>query len=209
MIDNENSQAKEDLLENISELFLKYGLRSTSMDDICAHLKISKKTLYQFFTNKDDVVEQVMLHRRENHQVQKNLEELKQHNVIEIMWIIKEHIIHDMNSQMPANLFDLKKYHPDVYERINESHSKFFTSLLHELLDKGEKQGFLLKDIQKEIQIYLFIKQMSFLNEPEMISDTPYPADIIVSTIVENMIRSLATPKGIEELDRLINNQEK
>ena len=56
---------KETLLAGISGLFLKYGLRSTSMDDMASHLNISKKTLYQYFTNKDDVVEQVMVYRHE------------------------------------------------------------------------------------------------------------------------------------------------
>ena len=63
-MEENTNQFKEELLASISELFLKYGLRSTSMDDIATHLKISKKTLYQQFTNKDDVVEQVMLYRR-------------------------------------------------------------------------------------------------------------------------------------------------
>ena len=64
MTESEFNRTREELLENISELFLKYGLRSTSMDDICSHLKISKKTLYQYFSNKDDLVEQIMMHRR-------------------------------------------------------------------------------------------------------------------------------------------------
>ena len=70
MTESEFNRTREELLENISELFLKYGLRSTSMDDICSHLKISKKTLYQYFSNKDDLVEQIMtveiitVHRR-------------------------------------------------------------------------------------------------------------------------------------------------
>lgn len=50
------------------------------MDDICSHLKISKKTLYQYFSNKDDLVEQIMMHRRNNYRTQKDIEELKQHN---------------------------------------------------------------------------------------------------------------------------------
>ena len=53
------------------------------MDDICSHLKISKKTLYQYFSNKDDLVEQIMMHRRNNYRTQKDIEELKQHNSIE------------------------------------------------------------------------------------------------------------------------------
>ena len=46
------------------------------MDDICSHLKISKKTLYQYFSNKDDLVEQIMMHRRNNYRTQKDIEEL-------------------------------------------------------------------------------------------------------------------------------------
>ena len=76
MTESEFNRAREELLENISELFLKYGLRSTSMDDICSHLKISKKTLYQYFSNKDDLVEQIMMHRRNNYRTQKDIEEL-------------------------------------------------------------------------------------------------------------------------------------
>ena len=56
----ENIKQKRELIAAISDLFLRFGLRSTSMDDIANHLKISKKTLYQQFANKDDVVEQVM-----------------------------------------------------------------------------------------------------------------------------------------------------
>lgn len=205
MTEEINNEVKEELLENISELFLKYGLRSTSMDDICSHLKISKKTLYQFFSNKDDVVEQVMLHRRENHRTRKNLEKLKRHNPVEMIMIIKDHLIADLNGQMPANLFDLKKYHPEVYERINDQNNAFVHELLCEMLDRGIHDGFFRKDIDREVQIYLFGKQMYFLAEPEMISEIKYSVGIIISTIIENMIRALATPKGVQELEKLIN----
>lgn len=109
MTESEFNRTREELLENISELFLKYGLRSTSMDDICSHLKISKKTLYQYFSNKDDLVEQIMMHRRNNYRTQKDIEELKQHNSIEIIVTIRDLIIRSFNSRMPANLFDLKE----------------------------------------------------------------------------------------------------
>lgn len=52
----EGNHLKEELVGCISDLFLKYGLRSTSMDDMANHLKVSKKTLYQIFENKEDVV---------------------------------------------------------------------------------------------------------------------------------------------------------
>ena len=205
MTENELNRTREELLENISELFLKYGLRSTSMDDICSHLKISKKTLYQFFSNKDDVVEQVMLHRRNNCKAREDIEKLKQHNSIEIMLTIRDHIIESLNSRMPANLFDLKKYHPDVYQKIDEKDQVFFHDLLYEVITKGIKEGYFRKDINLEVQIYLFAKQMISLGEPEIISDIKYPVNIIISTIIENAIRNFSTLKGLEELEKLQN----
>ena len=209
MTESEFYRPKEELLENISELFLKYGLRSTSMDDICSHLKISKKTLYQLFSNKDDVVEQVLLHRRNSYRTQKHLTELWQHNAIQIMISIKDHIIASLNSRMPANLFDLKKYHPDIYQRVNQKDQIFIHNLLHEVINRGIEEGYFRADINKPVQVYLFVKQMAFLGEPEMISEIKYPLDIIVSTIVGNVIRSFATPKGIQEMEKLLNKQQK
>lgn len=208
-MEKENSQVKEDLIEGISDLFLKYGLRSTSMEDICSHLKISKKTLYQFFANKDDVVEQVMLHRRNNQRVKEDIEKLLQKNALEALLLIRDHVVSDYSSRLPANMFDIKKYHPEVYERILELDTEFSYVTLRKLLNNGIKSGYFRKDLYLDVQIYLFTKQMSFLGEPEMISSIQYPMDIIISTIMDNFIRSISTPEGIKELEKRVKNVEK
>lgn len=200
---------KEELVDNISELFLKYGLRSTSMDDICTHLKISKKTLYQFFTNKDDVVEQIMIYRRNNRQTRAHLEKLLRQNSVEAMTQIKNHIITDLSSRLPANMFDIKKYHPEVYERVTEMDSEFIKNMLRKLLDNGINNGLFRNDINQDVQIYLFTKQMAFLGDPEMFCNIVYPLDVIVSTIVDNFIRSISTLEGLAELEKRIKKTEK
>lgn len=209
MVEKANNQAKEEMIEGISDLFLKYGLRSTSMEDICTHLKISKKTLYQFFANKDDVVEQVMLHRRNNRQVQEDIEKLLQQNALEALLLIRDHVISDYSSRLPANMFDIKKYHPEVYERILQLDIEFSYSALRRLLNNGIQSGYFRKDLNLDIQIYLFTKQMSFLGEPEMISSIQYPMDAIISTIMDNFIRSISTPEGIKELEKRVKIKEK
>lgn len=209
MTEKENNQAKEDMIESISDLFLKYGLRSTSMEDICTHLKISKKTLYQFFSNKDDVVEQVMLHRRDKRRLKEDIENLLQQNSIEALLLIRNHIISDFSSRLPANMFDIKKYHPEVYERILRLDSEFSLTTFRKLLNNGMERGYFRKDLNLDVQIYLFTKQMSFLGEPEMISSIQYPMDIIISTIMDNFIRSIATPEGLKELEKRVKIVEK
>ena len=204
MTANESKQLKEELLENISELFLKYGLRSTSMEDICTHLKISKKTLYQLFANKDDVVEQVMIYRRNNHQTQQQLKKLRQLDSIQMMLSIRDHIIESFNSRLPANLFDLKKYHPEVYKKADKIDQETIQGLFNEIIEKGIKEGHFRTDINQEVQVYLFVKQMLILSEPELISEIKYPIATIISTIVENTLRSFVTPQGEKILEESI-----
>lgn len=204
MTANESKQLKEELLENISELFLKYGLRSTSMEDICTHLKISKKTLYQLFTNKDDVVEQVIIYRRSNHQTQQQLKKLRQLDSIQMMLSIRDHIIESFNSRLPANLFDLKKYHPEVYKKADKIDQETIQGLFNEIIEKGIKEGNFRTDINQEVQVYLFVKQMLILSEPELISEIKYPIATIISTIVENTLRSFVAPQGEKILEESI-----
>ena len=112
---DENVKQKRELIAAISDLFLRFGLRSTSMDDIANHLKISKKTLYQQFANKDDVVEQVMLYRRDEKIKNTDVNQLAKKNPIVVMSEIRDFMVSDLGSRLPAKHFDLRKYHPAVY----------------------------------------------------------------------------------------------
>ena len=205
----EMNQQKEELLENISEIFLTYGLRSTSMDDICNHLKISKKTLYQTFENKDDVVEQVMLYRSAKRRKENNLDEMLKMNPVHFLYSIKKHIISDLCSRLPANFYDMKKYHPEVDKRISKKDCEFITQLLTQVLSKGVREGYFQKDLNMEVQIYLFCEQMSFLGEPDTMNAMKYPITVVLTTIVDNFIRAISCEKGIMEFDQLTEEERK
>lgn len=204
-MEENTNQLKEDLLENISDLFLRFGLRSTSMDDIASHLKISKKTLYQQFVNKDDVVEQVMLYRRQERIKGTNTKELEGLNPIEVVSRIRDFMVSDLGSRLPANYFDMKKYHPAVYQRIGEKDEESTKIFLVTLLEDGIKKEYFRNDIDKELQLYLLSKQLHFLREPDIVSQLSYPLSKILSTIFINFIYAIATEKGIKEFERLKN----
>lgn len=206
---NENNQLKEEILGSISELFLKYGLRSTSMDDICTHLKISKKTLYQLFENKDDVVEQVMRYRQEKRTKEMNIDEIMEENPVHFLYGIKHHITNDLGSRLPANLYDMKKYHPGVEKRIVEEDWRFIYNLLSKVISKGIKDSYFKKELDTELQIYLFGKQMSFLGDPEVIDRIEYPIPRVISTIVDNFILAISSEKGIKEFQKIKEGKEK
>ena len=202
-MEENTNQFNEELLASISEIFLKYGLRSTSMDDIATHLKISKKTLYQQFTNKDDVVEQVMLYRRRVRIKNANTEGLDKLNPIEVISRIKDFMESDLGSRIPANYYDMKKYHPAVYQKVVEQDATLTKEFLVTLLDSGIKKKYFKDDVDKELQLYLLGKQLQFLREPEVISQIIYPLSVIITTIFVNFIYAVSTEKGIKEFERL------
>lgn len=205
----EGSYTKEQLIASISDLFLKYGLRSTSMDDISAHLKISKKTLYQIFENKDDVVEQVMFYRFENLRRETSPEEVSKIGPVRFLYEMKKHIIANLNTLLPANYFDLRKYHPEVDRRTGEERDKIMKSVLKGILSAGMEKGFFRKDLDMELQMYIFNRQMSFLIEQEIPADMVYPVPLLISTILDNFILTISTSKGVEEFEKIRKEEEK
>ena len=203
---DENIHQNEELLADISDLFLRYGLRSTSMDDIANHLKISKKTLYQQFANKDDVVEQVMLYRRRVRMGTWNMKELEELNPIEIAGRIRNFMVSDLGSRLPANHFDMKKYHPAVYQKIAETEEASTKEFLVKWLENGIQQKYFREDIDKELQLYLLGKQFHFLKDPNVVGQIEYPLSVIITTIFTNFVYAISTEKGIKEYERLKNN---
>lgn len=201
----ENIKQKRELIAAISNLFLRFGLRSTSMDDIANHLKISKKTLYQQFANKDDVVEQVMLYRRRERIKSVEVKELENLNPIEIISRIRDFMESDLGSRLPANYFDMRKYHPAVYQRIAEKEENVTKQFLVSLLDDGMKKKYFREDIDKELQLYLLGKQLHFLRDPDIVGKLEYPLSVIITTIFINFVYAISTEKGIKEYERLKN----
>lgn len=200
---HENTHLKEELVAAISELFLTFGLRSTSMDDISTRLKISKKTLYQIFENKDDVVEQVVFYRLEKRREENTPDELSRMTPVQFLYNIKKHILTDLNTQLPANYFDIKKYHPEVFGRILAEEAKFMEALMDVMLRRGVAEGFLREDTDMKLQTYLLTKQFSFFKEQELAKEVEYPMAELVSVIIDNFILSIATDQGRKELKKM------
>ncbi|MDR0982150.1 MAG: TetR/AcrR family transcriptional regulator [Culturomica sp.] len=200
---NTERNIDENLLSDISDIFLTYGLRSTSMDDISTHLKMSKKTLYQMFKNKDDLVEQVMLFRLNPKKQSRAYKVLSEMSPIGYFFEIKKHIIEDMKTKMPSNYFDLKKYHPEVHKRILEKNDCFLRELLTEIVKKGIKIGTFRKDIRIDLNIYLIEQILRELRQLDMMENLPYSLPEIISTIIDNFILASATEEGRMEFETL------
>ena len=156
---------KEEILQAAIQQFLRLGIKSVSMDDISSLLGISKKTLYQFVENKEDLVTQALWSfRNVERQFIENISR-NAHDAIDEMIQIGRHHVSIVINMSPSMNFDLKKYYPAVWKIVKEFNNEVVGQTILQNLEKGIKEGLYRKNVNPQIVEKLFrIKSWSIVD---------------------------------------------
>jgi AcrR family transcriptional regulator len=187
----------KDILENVRELFYKYGVRSVSVDDICRGIGISKKKLYQYVSSKNELVEKLLELERQNFEVifsQHNFEGI---NAIDILLTVSMEIGENFRDISPSMTFDLKKYYPDIYHKHIEERIEFISQKIQINIGKGINQGMYRTDLSVELISRLYIRRLMDLHNPEFFPTEKFSFRTIFEVMIDNFIRGIATEKGL------------
>src|SRR3984885_5323874 len=150
----------ERIIEGGQELFLQAGIKSVTMDDIAQHLGMSKKTIYQFFKDKNELVIALVKKKLQEDEDQLNAIMNQSENVIEEMINMmkcSEEIFSRIN---PIVIHDMQKYHPDAWKQFQNFKSGVLVHTLQELLTKGIKQGYIRPEIDVKIIARMRVNQV-------------------------------------------------
>jgi AcrR family transcriptional regulator len=144
------SDKKKEIIEKVKDLYKTYGIKSVTMDDVARHLAISKKTLYQFFQDKDELVSSVV----ECDFEQKNLEtrfDSSYLNAIEEVFEYYKFQIKMIKDHKPSFIYDLRKYYPAVYSKVQFRMRDRILTLTTANIRKGKSEGIYRSDLDEEI----------------------------------------------------------
>ncbi len=196
---------EKQLFEKVIHLFMQYGIKSMTMDEVARQLGISKKTLYQFVDNKKDLVKKMMEFHINGEQCSLEATFSKCDNAIdEIMEMTKE-VSTQMKEMHPSVLFDMRKYHPEAFQILVKHKDEFVRKSIHTNLENGMNEGFYRTNMNATIVTELYLSMMSSIMNPE---NTP-AKDIIAHEIHGEMmryhIRGIASSKGREYLKQKFN----
>jgi len=194
---------KERIVENASVLFFQKGVKSITMSDIANELGISKRTLYEVFRDKEELLETcICCHMSKG---DKAIEELAEHSedVIDSMMRIYAQALDEMRQMNHSVMFDLKKYHPNIYKKI-EVNQRENVYLLLPLLNKGVKQGLIRDDVNFEIILWLVKSQFRALINDDFLPKDKYSLNDFIQAIVLNFMRGIATTDGIKKVDSFV-----
>ena len=201
---------KEYILKQISELYLKFGIRSITMDDVAGEFGISKKTLYQYFEDKADLVQQVIDCYLKSPDF--NLDSDISGNAIDRYFALRAHIIQVMK-YMHSNIeFDLKKLYPRLYQKVYKVKRERIYSNTVKNLNQGITEGLFRADIDPEIVAKLQVGKMLYTLDPQngIFTESELTNIEIFDRVMEYFMYSVCTEKGIkyykEQLNELKND---
>jgi TetR/AcrR family transcriptional regulator, cholesterol catabolism regulator len=160
----EETDIKDRILKGAMELFMKYGVRSVSMDDIARHLSVSKKTIYQYFVDKDDVVTLVATdHMDKGRTEYEDLRESSK-NAIDELVKISACLKKDLQEMNPSLLFDLHKYHPKAWSVWLDHKNKYIRDSVVRNINQGIEEGYYRKELNPQVlaAVRIELVQMAF-----------------------------------------------
>lgn len=147
----------KEIIASATEVFLRFGFKNVSMDDMARELRMSKKTLYKYFSDKNDLVKQSISVGVEMDRCNITEQMNNADNAIEEILGITEHIAVKMKQAHPSIFFELEKYYPESWALFIEFRESFTCSCMLNNLKRGIKEGLYRDNINTDVVARFFI----------------------------------------------------
>jgi len=196
---------KELILEKTRELFLTIGFKSVTMDQIAYDMGISKKTIYNFFENKNELVKAVTSYMFNS--ITNGVTEIKKNsnNPINELYDINLFLIKYLKKESVSPLYQLEKYYPLIHKEINKKQFDFITKSTTGSLNNGIKLGLFRKDIKIDFISRLYFKGMIGIRDLDTFPLNLYDPVSLKIDFIEYHLRAIVTEKGLKKLNHFIN----
>ncbi|HEX6334039.1 MAG TPA: TetR/AcrR family transcriptional regulator [Flavisolibacter sp.] len=202
-------ETKERILVKSHELFNRYGIRSVSMDDISVQLGMSKKTLYQFYADKDELVGEVIATVLESNKNRCLCDKKAAENAVHEIFLAYD-MMQEMFSKMnPAVIFDLEKYHPAVYGKFEEHRNSFLYQMIRSNLEKGIKEELYRPDIDVDVLTRFRIESVFLPFDSDIFPNNRTHLMHIEQQLLDHFIYGIVTAKGQKMIQKYKNQRTK
>jgi AcrR family transcriptional regulator len=196
------------ILEKVTIMYLRYGIKSVTMDDVSRELGISKKTLYQYFSDKNDLVKKVI--DKEIERIHKSFKKITDQNLNAIEEILEFNKLATqvINTHSSSALYDLKKYYPELHENIIKIWSEKMYDMVIQNLIKGKAQGIIRKDLNEEVIAKLHVSRIMVMTEDILFTHEELVSKEVSKEIYIYHIHGIANAKGLEILEKNLRKSE-
>lgn len=196
-----------EILERASAVFMKYGIKSVTMDDLSRELGMSKKTIYKYFTDKNDLVKAIIELKVEMEKAVCLNCQQQSENAIDNLITLSQLVVEHIGNINPTVFYDLSKHFPDAWTYLQNYKWEFVLNLTRENIERGIKEGIYREDLDVEIISRIYVGTTDFILGGEVFAWPEFKFQEVFQEFIQFTIRGMANEKGIKYLNNRLNNE--
>jgi AcrR family transcriptional regulator len=193
---------EEFILGEAEKLFMKYGTKSITMDDIAKQLGMSKKTIYVNFKDKDDLVTNLVMKMMQKDKCNMQERTKQSENAVEEIFLMMDFLKHMLSNINPVIFYDLEKYHNKAYKIMMNFHQNHIYEHVKICLDRGVNENVFREDINTEILSQARVAQINWIFGSDLIRSGKHSLYEVIQELTIHFLFGICTLSG----HTLINN---
>ena len=190
------TDTKQRIQKAAHDLVMQYSIRSVSMDDIAANLGISKKTIYHYFKDKDELVEAVVDDVIETNQCACLEDRDKAENAVHEIFLVMDMMAEMFKTMNPSILYDMQKYHPAAFRKFMKHKNEFLYNVCKQNMERGVKEELYRPEIAIDILCRYRVETMFIPFNPEFQQSLKHNLAKIEEEIIVHFLFGLVSQKG-------------
>lgn len=189
---------RQRITEEAAVMFRTYGIRAVTMDMLANQMGISKRTIYEVFRDKDELLQGVLkwMALRQRDLMTKVFGETE--NVIEAIFKMLDMMNDHFQNMSPAFQMDMKKYHNEMVKKLGENDELPYFRNNAEILKRGIKEGIFREDINVEITNKCLLEVEKMSNDKSVFPPDDFMNKDVIRTFYINFLRGISTQKGLD-----------
>lgn len=193
---------RQRIVEEAALMFRTYGIRAVTMDTLASSMGISKRTIYEVFKDKDELLMGVLhwMHEKQREVMTRIYDESE--NVIDAIFKMLDLMSDHFNRMSPAFILDLKRYKKDILANMKEINEMPYYQTNTEILERGIREGLFRDDIDLNITNKCLFEVARMTNDKELFPPDDFMSKDVVRNFYINYLRGISTPKGLELINR-------
>ena len=199
-----STDLEKSIVVTSTELFLTLGFKSVTMDDIAEEMKISKKTIYTFFANKEALVQSVVFSMYSY--ITTNLTQIREKasNPISELYEVKMFIMHQLKGEKTSPQHQLRKYYPNIHKELQKKQFDFMTKSVKKSLTKGVEMKLFRPSIDIDFISRMYFNGMVGIKNVDMFPIEKYSPEQLMENYLDYHLRAIVTDNGMKLLSSYI-----
>lgn len=189
-------EVKDRIKQKADELYRRYGIKSVTMDEIANQLGVSKKTIYQSFSDKDELVDAVIVDILKYNKDCCQSYKTKAQNAIQEVFLAMEMLQVMFDNMNPAILHDIERNHPATFKKFKEYKYKYLFEIVKENIERGKEEELYRPEVNTDVIAKIRLETMMLPFNEQLFPKNKFSLVTLHQQLIEYFLFGIASLKG-------------